>query len=95
MIGQFLYDAEGDQSRVQLMLCDIGGTPGGVVSIPPHIVVSLRALKLPVRTIDEFMKLEFALGYAVTVAGIAGTGLLLLGEKDVWPSSWGELITRH
>lgn len=91
MIGRFWYADSPCIRHVAVRLEWRSGEPLGRVEPPPEVVG-----RLPFEVVldDEFMVLAVALGYAVTIAAMAGIKLTITGDVSAWPSDWGALSPR-
>lgn len=92
MIGQFVYMAGAPCGHIILDLSWRNGAAEARVSSPDHVVELFTQNDMGVRCDDEAMSLPIALGYAVLLAGLSETALIVSGDRTAWPSAWGELM---
>jgi hypothetical protein len=92
MIGQFIYTAGAPQDHIVLDLTWRGAVAEARVSSPEHVIELFERGDVGVRQDDEFMSLPIALGYAVLLAGLSQTALVVTGDRSAWPCEWGELL---
>ena len=95
MIGRFVYMNGAPGGHIVLDLSWRDGAPEARVSSPDHVVELFRRQDMSVRYDDEAMSLPIALGYAVLLAGLSETDLVVSGDRSAWPSEWGELVDMH
>ncbi|NGP19403.1 hypothetical protein [Devosia aurantiaca] len=92
MIGRFVYMAGAPAGYIVLQMVWRDNLPMARVRSPEIVVDRLRDDNMDVRREDEYMSLAVALGYGVLLAGLSGAGMVLSGDRSVWPDEWGELM---
>lgn len=91
MIGQFWFAESPCRLHVAVRLDWRSGERVGRVE-PPAEVAERLPFDVPVE--DEFITLPMALGFAVTIAALAGSKLTITGDVTAWPEDWGVLSPR-
>ena len=64
----------------------------GVLHIPSNVSDLTEGTEFESVQSGEALTLAIALGLGVIFAGLAGTHLVLSGEKTAWQESWGSLL---
>lgn len=92
MIARFWYDRTPSAHHISLELAWHEGEPSGCL-VPPDALLD-QARKLGVYKVGEYLRLPFALGLGVLLAGMSGAKLTLTGDTSAWPTDWGDLCPR-
>lgn len=93
MIAQFWYADAPCDSHIAIRLDWQEGEPIACVEAPPHVVD--RLAELSISHTEGAMRLPFALGYGVTIAGLTESELTMTGDMTAWPADWGDLNHRE
>lgn len=92
MIAQFWYAEAPCEKHVAVRMHWSEGSPVACVEAPACVTHHLAQLNIA--HIEGVTDLAFALGYGVTIAGLAGAKLTITGDASAWPDEWGELTPR-
>jgi hypothetical protein len=92
MIGRFVYMAGPPEGHIVLDLSYGARTAEARVYSPDHVAHLFQQHQIGMRYEDELMSLPIALSYAVLLAGLSDTALVVSGDRSAWPQEWGELL---
>ena len=92
MIAHFCYARTPPPNCVSVELISGLGESLGLVNLPPEAFKQMERLGPAAARSGDAMSLPFALSYAVLAASISDCPLSIVGERALWPSSWGTLI---
>lgn len=90
MIGDFRRSEQSDSRTIRVrMFWSEERQRFGRIELPPRLKSRLDALDYP--ALDEDMRLEAALSYAIFIAMRMGMSINLAGDASVWNPDWGRL----
>jgi hypothetical protein len=90
MIGDFLRSDRADQKTISVfMFWSEERQRCGRIILPVKLRARLKALEYP--ALDEELRLDAALAYAIFIAMRIGMSLCLKGDISVWNPEWGNL----
>lgn len=90
MIADLRFVADVPGGAVSVEMFWEGGRPMGLINVPGDIMYFVLTENLP--SLDA-LPLMSAVAYAMTLANIGETDLVVTGEASAWLPRWGRLIT--
>jgi hypothetical protein len=92
MLGQFFYSPHIPDDGVVVEMQWRGRDAVGLLHIPSSVSEVTAGTDYEEIETGETATLIIALGLGLILAGLAGTHLVISGERSIWEESWGALL---
>lgn len=92
MLGQFWYGGDAADAGVVMHLSWIDSEPMAKVTAPTWAIERLKGLQDTFAPQEEYIRLPFALSYAILLSCLANLTFTISGDASAWPAQWGNLL---